>query len=520
MVPVIRLLNSFWYYPVLTLVGAAAALAMPPFDQWWILALVFSLFIFAEAQRNKKSFLARLGAGWFLGFGYFLATLQWIYNAFLVDAQNDLWMMPFALGGLSALLAMFWGLAHVGSSQLQRFGIADVWSWPVCLGLAEYVRGHVLSGFPWAVPGLAVDGMGGVAQAASVIGMNGLTFLVLVWAVVPAVFMLRRKTSYGASLALLALLPLLWIWGNWRQANTVAEFVPDVTVRLVQPNVPQNEKWREGNAPKIWNTLISMTKQQNGAGKVPTHVVWPESSVPFLLDESSEAKDALREALGGSKVLLAGAVRRQPGVAAGSTDYFTSVEIYDSSAALVGKYDKWHLVPGGEFLPLAWLLEPLGLRRLVNLPGSFTAGSGPLSLPVPGAGIVAPNICYEAIFPEAFAGISPRPDWFVNVTNDGWFGDSAGPYQHVAQLRLRAIEQGIPIARSANTGISAMIDPVGRYNLRSPINVQGVYDVPLPKSLPPTLFSSWGFLLQFLLPFIIVVWAVAKKRRKNSGPVV
>ncbi len=515
-----RILNSLWYYPLLTLIGAALALAMPPYDRWWILAPVFSFFIFAEVRRGSNSFRARYMAGWFLGFGYFLAMLQWISNAFLVDAQNDLWMMPFALGGLSALLAAFWGLANMGSLQLQRFGVGEVWSWPVCLGLAEFLRGHVLSGFPWAVPGLAVDGMGGVAQTASLIGMNGLTFLVLVWAAAPAVFALRQAASYGASLSLLALLPILWIWGDWRVAQTDVAFVPDVTVRLVQPNVPQNEKWREGNAPKIWNTLISLTKQQDAGAKVPTHVIWPESSVPFLLDESSEAKDALRDALGGSKVLLAGAVRRQPGVAGGGDDYYTSVEIYDSAATLVGKYDKWHLVPGGEFLPLAWLLEPMGLRRLVNLPESFAAGLGPLSLAVPGAGVVAPSICYEAIFPEAFSGLSPRPDWFVNVTNDGWFGDSAGPYQHVAQLRLRAIEQGIPIARAANTGISAMIDPVGRFIVHSPINVLSVYDVPLPKSLPPTVFSNWGFLLQFALPLLVVFFANTKKLRKYSEPLV
>ncbi len=511
----IRGLGKVWYFLALVLVGGASAVAMPPLDQWWILAPAFSLFVFAEAERNSQTSIARFFSGWFLGLGYFLAALQWISNAFLVDAQNDFWMMPFAVGGLSAFLAIFWGLANVGAFKLQRLGLSEYWCWPVALGLAEYVRGHVLTGFPWAVPGLAVDGMGGVSQAASLIGMNGLTFLVLAWAVTPAVFLLKRKDSYVAALLVLALLPILWIWGNWREANTAVEFVPNVTVRLVQPNVPQNEKWREGNAPKIWNTLLSLTKQDATSGTTPTHVIWPESSVPFLLDESSEAQDDLRPALGGGKILLAGAVRRQTGLKAGSMDYFTSVEIYDQNAKLQGSYDKWHLVPGGEFLPLAWLLEPLGLRRLVNLPESFAAGSGPKSLPVPGAGIVAPSICYEAIFPEAFADISPRPEWFVNVTNDGWFGDSAGPYQHLAQLRLRAIEQGIPIARAANTGISAMIDPVGRYLVKSSINVVSVFDVPLPRHLPPTIFATWGFIAQFSFLFVVVFFEVLRKRRRN-----
>jgi len=513
----IQALGRGWYGLTLIATGAAGALAMPPYDQWWVLAPVFSLFIFAEGLRAGQSSWGRFATGWLLGLGYFLAVLQWIANAFFVDVQNDLWMMPFAVGGLAALLAVFWGLANVASFQLQRLGVPDFWSWPLALGFAEFARGHVLTGFPWAVPGLAVDGMGGVAQAASIIGMNGLSFLVLAWSVAPVVFLMRKKQSYVETVVILALLPLLWMWGDWRLSQTPQNFVSGVTVRLVQPNVPQNEKWREGNAPKIWNTLLSLTKQPPAGTQTPTHVIWPESSVPFLLDESGEAKDDLRAALGGNKVLLAGAVRRQPNVATGSSDYFTSVEVYDPAATLVGTYDKWHLVPGGEFLPLAWLLEPLGLRRLVNVPESFAAGSGPTSIAVPGAGTAAPSICYEAIFPEAFSAISPRPDWFINVTNDGWFGDSAGPYQHVAQLRLRAIEQGIPIARAANTGISAMIDPAGRYILRTPINVLSVFDVPLPRALEPTLFSRWGTSTPFVFPLLIILWAAyTKKRRRNS----
>ncbi|MEO6609959.1 MAG: apolipoprotein N-acyltransferase, partial [Aestuariivirga sp.] len=501
----IQKLNRFWYSLALVAVGAAGALAMPPYGQWWILGPVFSFFVYAEAERNSQSSLSRFVSGWLFGLGYFLAVLQWISNAFFVDAQHDLWMMPFAVGGLSALLAVFWGAANVGAFHLKRFDVSELWSLPLSLGLAEFARGHVLTGFPWAVPGLAVDGMGGVAQAASLIGMNGLTFLVLAWAVAPAVFILKLRRSYVEAVVVLFLLPVLWVWGDSREAGTIQEFVPGVTLRLVQPNIPQNEKWREGNAPKIWNKLLSLTKQAPANnGPAPTHVIWPESSVPFLLDESSEAKDDLQGALGGSKILLAGAVRRQRDSTSGREDYFTSVELYDSGANLVGKYDKWHLVPGGEFLPMAWLLEPLGLRRLVNLPESFAAGSGPQSLQVPGAGVVAPSICYEAIFPDAFSGLSPRPDWFVNVTNDGWFGDSAGPHQHLAQLRLRAIEQGVPIARAANTGISAVIDPVGRYVVRSSINVMDVFDVGLPKAISATVFSRWGFLLQFVLPFLII----------------
>ena len=506
---------GLWSYLLIFLAGAAGALAMPPFDQWWVLGISFSGFAWLEARRPLPSMRRAFLSGWLLGFGYFLGVLQWLGNAFLVDAANDLWMMPFAVGGSAAFLACFWGLAQVLSSRMQRWGIEEFWSLPLCYGLAEFARGHVLSGFPWAVPGLAVDGMGGVAQGASLIGMNGLSFFILLWAMVPLVFLDRQKKLYVMGALALALLPLLWIWGDWREANYMRREVPGVVVRLVQPNIPQSDKWREGNAPKIWNTLLDLTEEPPTGGELPTHVIWPESAVPFLLDESSEAKDALRVALGGSKILLTGAVRRQSGADPAHPDYFTSVEIYDSGANLIGLYDKWHLVPGGEFLPMAWLFEPLGLRFLVNLPESFSAGSGPKSLALPGAGIVAPNICYEAIFSEAFANLAPRPDWFVNVTNDGWFGSSSGPYQHLAQLRLRAIEQGVSIARSANTGISAMIDPMGGYMFRSRINVAGAYDAHLPERIPATLFSLWGQLLQFMGPIVMLFMALLRREKNH-----
>ena len=232
----------------------------------------------------------------------------------------------------------------------------------------------------------------------------------------------------------------------------------------------------------------------------------------FLIDESVGAQAELAQVLGGSKTLMTGALRRDVNTTGdGEADkVYNSILTFDGSGAVVARYDKWRLVPGGEFLPFEWLLEPLGFRKVVTVPGSFAAGPGPVSLAIPGAPDAGFGICYEAIFPDYFVDPQKRPGWLVNVTNDGWFGNSTGPYQHLAQARLRTIEQGLPMVRAANTGVSAVIDPYGRILSSLPLSAEGVIDAGLPQSLPPTFFADYGeliffsaLLLLFALSFIL-----------------
>jgi apolipoprotein N-acyltransferase len=212
--------------------------------------------------------------------------------------------------------------------------------------------------------------------------------------------------------------------------------------------------------------------------------------------------------LGGTKTLLAGAVRRsspkeENGVA---PKYYTSVLVFNSDAKIVAAYDKWHLVPGGEYLPLAWMLEPLGFRKVVPIPESFTAGPGPTTTSIPNIGPASLQICYEDIFPNSTVDPANRPDWIVNVTNDGWFGNSVGPYQHIAQLRLRSVEQGLPVARAANTGVSAIIDPVGRYVEMTDLGVENARDSRLPVKIQPPIYASFGDFA--LLALLILTFTV------------
>jgi apolipoprotein N-acyltransferase len=499
-----RMLNSTLStqkFVLVFLLGAASGLAMPSFDLWFLLIGSIPLFLIV-LQKSAQPFWT----GWCFGFGYFLVALHWIAYAFFVDADAYFWMMPFAVGGLCAAAAVYWGAAAFAAQFLKRKGV-HVWlAFPATLGFAELLRGILLTGFPWAVPGLAIDGMGGVAQGASLIGMNGMTFLVLLWAAAPCAYLQGAKKT---SVVILLTLPLLWLWGNWRVAQNPTQFVEGVGIRLVQPNISQSDKWRGDNARKIYDQLLSLSSDPSNI-KV-THIIWPESAVPFLLDESQQGLAELQPILQGGKILITGGVRRS----ADHTKYYTGVQVYDETATKIGQHDKSHLVPGGEYLPLAWLLEPLGFRKVVNVPESFTEGQGPKAIAIPHTGFAILQVCYEAIFPWLSHLPNTRPDWIINVTNDGWFGDSVGPYQHLAQLRLRAIEQGLPVARAANTGISAIIDPFGIYIEKTNLGVLDTRDSRLPRSTQPTVYVMAGEFLPVALGLALLLWGW-KSRNKHD----
>ncbi len=494
----------------LLILGALSALSLPPANAGWILGLTVPASLWHLSQQMRSNTKHILFLGWCFGFGYFLAALHWVGFAFLVDAANDLWMMPIALGALAGGMALFWAFATRLAVWLARQGLPLFITWPVSFAAVEWLRGHILTGFPWAVFGQATDGLGSISQLVAVIGMTGLTLLVWLWAACPFAMFSHNKTERNTAIGILALLPLAVFWGQMRLSANPTAYVPNVMIRLVQPNISQSDKWREGNARKIFDQLKFLSAAPSATGQPITHIIWPESAVPFLIDESDDGKAELKATLKPNQVLLTGAVRRAS--PRDDADYFTSILVFNDKAEAIGAYDKWHLVPGGEFLPLAWLLEPLGLRKVVNLPGSFKPGKGPSTVVVPGLGFAGMSICYEAIFPQALFDPEHRPDVLVNVTNDGWFGNSAGPYQHVAQLRLRAIESGLPVVRAANTGISVIIDPIGRVVLKSQLAATGDFDGLLPQALSLTVYDRYGDLSLFLLLIVTIALGLSLKK--------
>ena len=494
--------------------GIAAALSMPPLDLWPLLFVAFPAVFFMLEGIERKLRLQSFFLGWCFGFGYFIVTLHWIGFAFFVDAEAYLWMMPFAVGGLAAAMAVYWGLASLCVALSGRQGLPAALVFGVALAAWEWLRGVLFTGFPWAALGLASDGMGAVGQTASLWGMPALSLSIVLWAVTwPFVLDVHSTRLHRiTALLIIATLPLCWAWGSYRLQNGVVADVEGVTIRVVQPNISQDIKWRDENARAVFDQLLEMSARAPQEGNPVTHIIWPETAVSFLIDESVGARAELAQMLSGSKTLMTGALRREINTTRDGKDdnVYNSILTFDGSGNVVARYDKWRLVPGGEFLPFEWLLEPLGFRKVVTVPGSFAAGPGPVSLTIPGAPDAGFGICYEAIFPDYFVDPQKRPGWLVNVTNDGWFGNSTGPYQHLAQARLRTIEQGLPMVRAANTGVSAVIDPHGRILSSLPLSAEGIIDVGLPQSLPPTFFADYGeliffsaLLLLFALSFIL-----------------
>ena len=502
--------------------GMLIAAGLPPLDGWPLAFLGFPLFLVLLDTATRKTWHSGFGLGWGFGLGYFTVAFHWIGYAFFVDADTYLWMMPFMLGILSGGMAIYWGLAGLLAERFGGIGLQLALTFSALIAVVEWLRGHLFTGFPWAAPGLLVDGMGGVAQAASVIGMTGLTLLVVLWASLPYVFLSGDRRGLKLSgAALLLLLAALWGWGEWRLRGAADAMVPDVAIRIVQPNLPQQEKWREDNARQILDDLEQLStlptaERPNGIGDISL-VVWPESAVPFLIDESPVARAELKPLLGGRTTLLTGAVRVDRKGEGEEPDAHNSIIVFDGQAEVADRYDKWRLVPGGEFLPLAWMLEPLGFRKVVDTPGSFVPGSGPRTITLPGGLRAGLTICYEAIFPDRLVDEADRPQLIVNVTNDGWFGRSTGPWQHLAQARLRAIEQGLPVVRAANTGISAVIDPYGHTLRMLPLMEKGVVDSPLPVALSATPYARFGDSWLLILTGFAVSGAflagIATKRR-------
>lgn len=497
-----------WHWlPVLVLSGAMSAAALPPVGLWPVLFATVPLLLRRVEAVAPRGWRAAFLTGLAFGFGYFCAAFHWIGFAFFVNA-GDIWMMPFAVGGLALFMAVYWGSALAVATCLPVRLVPRWLAALVFIALAEWLRGRLFTGFPWGVPGLAADGMGGVAQLASVVGVNGLTVLVLVWAALPVIIWRNRAAGFRSLLvpvSVLAVLPVSHGWGLWRLSTLPTRYRDVGVVRLVQPNIAQDDKWRSDNSAAIFDTLTRLSGDGPAAAAV-THIVWPESAVPFLLDEDGQALHRIGELLAPGKTLLTGAIRREIQADCGSCPdrFFTSILMLDDVGSVAGTYDKWRLVPGGEYLPFEDFLSRFGFRKVVSLPESFTAGAGPRNLAVPGIGPVGLLICYEVIFSHALVG-EERPQLLVNVTNDGWFGRSVGPHQHLAQARMRSIEQGLPMLRAANTGISAVIDPAGRIVAQTQLGQSAYLDSPIPAAGAMTPYARRGDWLMFGLMFTLLL---------------
>jgi apolipoprotein N-acyltransferase len=508
--------------------GAAGSLAMAPASFGPALVLSFTLGVLlmdgVAAEGTPRSFpvlRAAASVGWFFGFGYFAAGLWWLGNAFLVEAEQFAWALPLGVLGLPAVLALFTAAGFAAAGLLWSSGPRRVLAMGAGLGGAEVLRGFLFTGFPWNSFGMALA-VPPFDQSASVVGLHGLTVLAIVIASAPATLFteLSPRDRFGPSATAVLLLAVMAAAGAARLAAAESTVVSGVRLRLLQPAVPQDAKFRPSNGPAILERY-RMLSSGNGDPDRPalsgiTHLVWPESAFPFVLGREPVALARIGDLLRPSgTVLITGAVREDSSLPGeGGARYFNSIQAIGPDGAVLAGADKVHLVPFGEYLPLERLLSALGLRRFVHAPGAFAAGDRLRILPVPGLDGLVPLVCYEAIFPGEVIPSGQDARLMLNVTNDAWFGDTPGPRQHFAQARLRTIEEGLPLVRAANTGVTAVVDPYGRVRGRLDMGEVGFLDADLPAPGPRTIFSSLGHSAAFVLWLAVLIGALTFPQRR------
>ena len=506
--------------------GAVSALAMAPTDAWPLLFFTFPIMIWlidGAAAGRLGGIPSAAVAGWWFGFGYFVAGLYWIGHAFLVDAKNFGWLLPFAVAGLPAFLALYTAFGFALARLLWTRGPTRIIALAVALTAAEWLRGYLFTGFPWNAIGYALTGPLVLAQSAALIGLWGLTFLAVAVFASPAVLTDERSDTRRPWLPLLfglVVLAALAGYGAMRLAQTPTQFVDNVRLRIMQPNLQQDEKFNYSAKQSVMSRYLALSDRSTGPQSTgvrdATHLIWPESAFPFLLTREPDAMAQIADLLPPGTVLITGAVRA-PEMPPGEkpTRAYNSIYVIDHDGSILSAYDKVHLVPFGEFLPFQDFFESLGLMQLTKVPGGFIPGDRRRALEVPRAPRFLPLICYEIIFPGEAVPRGQRPGWLLNLTNDGWFGMSSGPYQHLQQSRVRSIEHGLPLVRAANTGISAVIDPLGRVIRSLPLGAEGVLDAPLPRRIEPTPYLRTGDSLICLILVASVILIVRRRVRRS-----
>jgi apolipoprotein N-acyltransferase len=512
--------------------GGVSAAALAPIHAWPVLFLTFPVLVWlidGAGDRRWGGVLAAAVTGWWFGFGYFLAGLYWIGNAFLVDAKIFGWLLPFAVAGLPAGLAVFTGFGAGLARLLWSAGAARILALAVALTVAEWLRGHLLSGFPWNAFGYALTSPLALAQTSALIGLWGMTFLAVAICASPAVLVDEPKQTRRPWLPLAlagCVLVTMALYGIARLGATPTVFADGVRLRIMQPNLQQDEKFNYALKHEVMRRYLALSSRETSPGtsglRDVTHLIWPESAFPFFLTREADALAQIAALLPEGTVLLTGGVRpadfapRSNGVRA-----YNSVYVIDHDGSILSVYDKVHLVPFGEYLPLQNFLERLGLMQLTKVQGGFLAGDRRRALLVPRAANFLPLICYEIIFPGAAVPPGERPGWLLNLTNDAWFGLSNGPYQHFHQARIRAIEEGLPLVRAANTGISAVVDPLGRVIRSLPLGTQDILDAPLPQPTAPTIYARAGDAVAALMvgaALLIVMRKRARAARRTDHP--
>jgi len=506
-------LSGWRRYAAAFLLGISAVAALPPVDLSPLLVVAFPGLLWLD--EGSSGLLASFGLGYAFGFGFFVAGLYWISGALFVDITAFWWLVPIAAAGLPALFALYIGIAllatNLASKQLRLSGTARVFAFAIAWTAAEWLRGHAFTGFPWNLIGSTWSGEfpGAIAVLQSVawIGIYGLSFVTVLAASFPALLGApslipvshRRRWMPAIGAALLVLVPSVLGAIRLEMLPTAAG---TIWLRIVQPSIPQTMKWKpgaaEGNLRKLVNLSTAASHRRIAA------VIWPEAATPFLLERDTTVRREIAAVVPERGYLITGALRASspPGPV---VRIWNSIEALNADGDVVASYDKSHLVPFGEYLPFRDILP---FKKITAGAIDLSAGPGPRTIALRGLSPFAAAICYEVIFPGAIVDEQERPDWILNLTNDAWYGRSSGPFQHLASARTRTVEEGLPMVRVANNGVSAVIDATGRVRARINLDTIGYADVALPAPGKPTLYSragDWPLVALLLLGALPVV---------------
>ncbi|WNK00159.1 apolipoprotein N-acyltransferase [Thalassospiraceae bacterium LMO-JJ14] len=495
--------------------GLGAVAALPPFYvivMLWPALAGFALLVWTAATWRRA-----VVEGWLFGLGWFGGGFYWIGHAFLVDAERYAALMPMAVIGIAAGMALYTALHaavfHFLAKKYTRFGPLLVAAFAGCWALSEWLRGWVLTGFPWNPVASVWGGLPEMMQSAAWVGSLGLGFLtVMIFTAPVLLYNCERQAFRRCALQVLGfgvLLPLLWAGGTWRVDNASLLTHEGIVLRLIQPAIPQALKWQSGLRQQHVLKQMAMSKRTVGPSGAPTHVIWAETNVPYVIGPDSDIPPALAAAVPAGGALIFGAPRRDK-----DGNVYNSLFVIDGNGKIVDVFDKYHLVPFGEYVPLR---NYLPFEKLTAGRGDFTPGPGPKTQHFEGLPPFAAIICYEVIFSGHVVDPKDRPAWILNITNDAWFGPSTGPRQHLVQAKLRAIEEGLPVVRVANTGISAVIDPFGRVRNRIELDEQGVIDAPLPRPLAETFFAIYGQSTGLIIAWLGILSGLFGRYRRKPG---
>ncbi|AKR57655.1 Apolipoprotein N-acyltransferase [Devosia sp. H5989] len=497
---------------MLLVAGAIAALSIAPLFVVPALFVGFPVLVWAlDGAERRTSFLGWLFGpafriGFAFGLGYFIVAFHWLGAAFFVDGGIMIAIMPFAIVALAALIALFWGL---GTALAHLFWSHSGWrilTLTTFLSAAEWARGHFFSGFPFDLLGYALTGNDEMMQAASLIGVYGLTFLAILLASTPALIWPADGRSWSRRLAPFFLAVLVIAaqigWGNYRLNSTQVAERTDIKLRLIQPVVYEHSDWSRAVPADVITRLLDLSATRTSPSdpglEGVTHLVWPESSLPFFMSQYPEALARIARALPPDVTLLTGAPREDyenggPG--------YNSILAINSDGEIVASYDKSHLVPFGEYLPYADFFSQFGIRQFVPGANGWAAGDGRRLMSLPGTPDFLAVICYEAIFSGDLGADIGKAQFIFNITNDAWFDGSIGPAQHAHHARVRAVEEGLPLVRAANSGLTFLTDPLGRVTASLAPQQVGLLDVVPSQRLAGTPFSQvryWPFLIVLL----------------------